>query len=220
MELLNFIFRLGVVFAIYGFLWGLIEIGFRILTAGRQRSLGEVYVLRGIKYIFLADVTFLFCIDGDIGNMNYLNQLILAGIILLTYFLGKLQNNQTRTRMFQMLGSMQTQFPKQLNVFNLRGEIFVIVLAIVVFAALNFAPEYGANPISVWFYESIISIEDAVFFGFIFKIIGFFFLLSLISKMISGVTFLLNGARPPKSPFDQQENKDDNDDYDPWEEVK
>lgn len=220
MDLLNFIFRLGVVFAIYGFLWGLIEIGFRLLTSGRERSLGEVYLLRGIKYVFLADVTFLFCIDGDASNMNYLNQLILAGIILLTYFVGKLQNNQNRTRMFQVFNNARAQMPKQLTLFNVRAEIAVIVLSLGVFAALNFAPQFAENPISVWFFESIVDIENTVFFGFIFKIVGFFFLLSMISKMMSGVTFLLSGARSPQDRY-KQDNEDTNkDDYDPWEEVK
>ncbi len=221
-ELFNFVFRLGVVFAIYGFLWGLIEIGFRLLTSGRQRTVGEVYLLRGIKYVFLADVTFLFCIDGDVSKMNYLNQLLLSGIILLTYFVGKLQNNQNRNRMFQVFTSARMSLPKQLTLFNLRAEIGVIVLALVVFTLFNFAPEYAANPISVWFYESIVDIEDTVFFGFIFKVIGFFFLLNLIFKMINGVTFLLGGARPPQDPYDQINNDQDqdNDDYDPWEEVK
>jgi hypothetical protein len=221
-DLLNFIFRLGVVFAIYGFLWGLIEIGFRLLTSGRERTLGEVYLLRGVKYVFLADVTFLFCIDGDVSNLNYLNQLILAGFVLLAYFLGKLQNNQSRTRLFQVFMNSRMQMPKQLTLFNLRAEILVISIAIAVFAAFNFAPSYAANPISVWFYESIIDIEDTVFFGFIFKVIGFFFLLSLISKMINGITFLLSGARPPQNPFERSGKKDDDDhdDFDPWEEVK
>lgn len=221
MDLLNFIFRLGVVFAIYGFLWGLIEIGFRLLTSGRQRSVGEVYLLRGIKYAFLADVTFLFCIDGDVSKLNYTNQLIMAGIVLLTYFVGKLQNNQNRNRMFQVFTNARMQLPQQLTLFNLRAEIAVIILALGIFTVFNFAPQYAANPISIWFFESIVDIEGTVFFGFIFKVIGFFFLLNMISKMINGVTFLLAGARPPQNPFDQQKNDDSKpDDFDPWEEVK
>lgn len=220
MELLEFIFRLGVVFAIYGFLWGLIEIGFRLLTSGRQRTIGEVYLLRGIKYLFLADVTFLFCIDGDVSKMNYMNQLILSGIVLLMYFIGKLQNNQTRNQVFKVFVNMRSQLPKQLTLFNLRAEILVIVLAIVVFAGFNFAPEYAANPISVWFYESINNIEDTPVFGFIFKVIGFFFLVSMISKMLNAITFLLNGAKTPKDPFDQGGNDSNEGGFDHWEEVE
>ena len=63
MNLLDFIFRLGVVFAIYGFLWGIFELGILMLSAGRKRTLSEIYFIKAIKYIFLADVTFLFCFD-------------------------------------------------------------------------------------------------------------------------------------------------------------
>lgn len=220
-DLLNFIFRLGVVFAIYGFLWGLIEIGFRLLTSGRERSVGEIYLLRGVKYLFLADVTFLFCIDGEVSKMNNLNQLLLAAIILLTYFVGKLQNNQNRTRMFQVFNNARLQMPKRaVTQFNLRAEIGVIVLALGLFVGLYFAPQFARNPISFWFFESIVDIENTVFFGFIFKIVGFFFLLSMISKMINGVTFLLGGARTPQNPYDQNDQEKEKDDYDPWEEVK
>lgn len=224
MELLDFIFRLGVVFAIYGFLWGLLEIGFRIITSGRQRTIGEVYLLRGIKYVFLADVTFLFCIDGGASKLNYLNQLVISGIILLTYFVGKLQNNQNKMQMFRILMNARMPKPVQLNLFNLRAEIIVITLSLLLFAGFNFGPQYAANPVSLWFYESIVDIEKTVFFGFIFKVIGFFFLLNMISKMMKGVTFLLSGAKTPKNPYDSDGdggNIDSNsDDYDPWEEVK
>lgn len=218
-ELLDFIFRLGVVFAIYGFLWGLLEIAFRILTSGRQRTLGEVYFLRGIKYVFLADVTFLFCINGDVSKLNYTNQLIIAAIVLLTYFVGKLQNNQNKNQMFRVLMNSRVQMPKQLTLFNLRAEIFVIVLSLAVFTLFNFNPSYAANPISIWFHKSIIDIEDTVFFGFIFKVIGFFFLLSLLSKMVNGITFILSGAKAPADPFEKHKD-DQDDDFDPWEEVK
>lgn len=223
MELLEFIFRLGVVFAIFGFLWGLLEIAYRILSSGRQRTVGEVYLVRSIKYLFLVDVTFLFCIDGDVSKMNYMNQLILAGIILLTYFTGKLQNNQNRNQMFKVFTNARMQMPKQLTLFNLRAEILVIVLAIAAFIGLNFAPELAANPISLWFYESIINIEDTPVFGFIFKVIGFFFLLSMIAKMLNAMAFLLNGGKAPRGPFDEINEggrNTDNDDFDDWEEVK
>jgi hypothetical protein len=217
-ELFDFIFRLGVVFAIYGFLWGLIEIGFRILTSGRERSIVEVYLLRGIKYIFLADVTFLFCIKGDSSGMAYINQLIFAAIILLTYFVGKLQNNQNQTRIFQIMGP-RMQLPKQLSLFNLKAEVLVISLSIILFVFFHFFPEYAANPISIWFHDSIINIEDTPVFGFIFKVIGFFFLLSMIFKMIGGITFLLTGGKPPtpQNPFQQKEDSDD--EFDDYEEI-
>ena len=103
-EILNFIFRLGVVFAIYGFLWGIFDIGLRLLTASRQRTMVETYIIKGCKYILLVDVVFLFCYEGIDRNLLVQNQVILTGIILLTYFVGKMQNSQNRTMIFQMMG--------------------------------------------------------------------------------------------------------------------
>ena len=57
MELINFIFRLGVVFAIFGFIWGIIQIGYNLLRAGSKKSIGEDYLIKTVKYFFLVDVT-------------------------------------------------------------------------------------------------------------------------------------------------------------------
>lgn len=214
MNLLDFIFRLGVVFAIYGFLWGIFEIGILILSAGRNRSLGEIYLIKAIKYIFLADVTFLFCFEGINSNMLVMNQVIFSGIILLTYFIGKLQQNQNKSMFFTIAGA---NMPKRQPLFNLRAETAVIIVALIVFVIFWFFPQYASNKISQWFHDSILNIEDTPVFGFIFKIIGFFFLLSLIVKMMRAFTFLLSGGKIGNQP--QKPNKEDNDRFDDFEEL-
>lgn len=213
MNLLDFIFRLGVVFAIYGFLWGIFELGLLLLSAGRKRSLGEVYLIKAIKYIFLADVTFLFCFDGTNSSMLVMNQVIFSGIILLTYFIGKLQQNQNKSMFFTIAGA---NMPQRQSLFNLRAETTVIIIALGVFTTFWFFPEYASNPISKWFHDSIINIEDTPIFGFIFKVIGFFFLLSLIFKMMRAFTFLLSGGNRVSN---QSSDKDDNDRFDDFEEL-
>lgn len=213
----DFIFRLGVVFAIFGFLWGIIDIGLRLLTARRQRTLVETYLIKTVKYLFLVDVTFLFCL-GDLNTHIIISyQVILAGIVLLTYFVGKLQNSQNRMAIFQMMGR---GLPKQpMFLFNLKAEIGVIAGALALFAILWFYPSIATNSVSRWFHASILSIEDAMFFGFIFKVIGFFFILNMIFKMIGGITFLLNGGKKP----DQKNgigDDSDNDNFVNYEEVE
>lgn len=215
-EMLNFIFRLGVVFAIFGFLWGMIDIVLRLLTGTRQRTLVETYIIKGIKYLFLADVTFLFCL-GDLDTHFIVSyQVVLAGIILLTYFVGKLQNSQNRVALFKMMSRGIPQTPQVL--FNLKAEIGVISAALILFAVLWFFPWLATNAVSRWFHASILSIENAVFFGFIFRIIGFFFILSLIFKMVGGMTFLLNGGKTP-TPDNGIGNDYSSDDFDDYEEV-
>lgn len=218
MEIMNQIFRLGVVFAIFGFIWGIFEIGLNMLSGGRTRTVSEVYFLKAIKYLFLVDVTFLFCLD-DAQNLISTFNIVIAGLVLLTYFVGKLQNQQNRIAMFQMMGAGMT--PKQ-TTFNLRVEIGVIVLAISVFSLFIFFPDVAKNPISIWFHKSIINIEDTPIIGFIFKVIGFFFLVSMIFKMLNGFNYLISGkpfvqASSSFQAFSKNKKDDEFDDYEEME---
>jgi len=219
MDLLNFIFRLGVLFAIYGFIWGIFEIGISLLSAGRRRTIQEEYVIKAVKYIFLVDVTFLFCLDLEQENVSMYN-LSVAGLVLLTYFIGKLQNKQNQIAMFQMMSN--AGMPNRVNNFNLKAEIGVITLAILTFTTFVFLPDYAKNPISIWFHESILGIEKTPIIGFIFKVIGFFFLLSMLVKMLNAFTYLISG-RPviqATSSFQRYKEKKKEDDFDDFEELK
>lgn len=214
MELMNQIFRLGVVFAIFGFIWGIFELGLNLVTGGRKRTIAEVYFIKAFKYLFLVDVTFLFCLD-DAQNLISTFNIVIAGLVLVTYFVGKLQNQQNKLAMFQMMGAgMQ---PKQAT-FDLRAEIGVIVFAIAIFSLFVFYPGIAKNPISIWFHESIINIEDTPIIGFIFKVIGFFFLVSMIFKMLNGFNYLISGkpfvqASSSFQSFTKNKKDDEFDDY-------
>jgi hypothetical protein len=216
-DLLNFVFRLGVLFAIYGFIWGLIELAVMILSAGRSRSLGEIYTIRALKYIFLADVTFLFCLSDLDSSMVMVNEIIFAGIILLTYFIGKLQNNQVRTKMFNITAPGMSQGKDK---FNMKIELGVIALSIIAFSLFWFFPQYASNPISNWFHESIINIEDTPIFGFVFKVIGFFFLITLFAKMVSAFNFLLSGQAFKKGVSNSYKEERNDDHFDDFTEIK
>lgn len=215
---MNFIFRLGVLFAIYGFIWGIFEIGISLLSAGRKRTVSEEYVIKAVKYIFLVDVTFLFCLDLEKENISIYN-LTMAGFILLVYFMGKLQNKQNQLAMFQMMGN--GGIPKTVNNFNIKAEIGVITLALSTFIVFIFLPEFAKNPISIWFHESILNIEDTPIFGFIFKVIGFFFLIGMLVKMLNALMYLLSGKPlvQASSSFQRFDKKKKDDDFDDFEEL-
>lgn len=85
--------------------------------------------------------------------------------------------------------------PSVQNNFNLTAEAIIITASIVAFILFWFFPEFAVNPIAEWFREKTIDMEKAPVFGFIFKIVGFFFLLSLIFKMVNTVLFFLNGGK-------------------------
>ena len=145
--------------------------------------------------------------------MVVLNQVIFAGIILLTYFIGKLQKIRVAKMLFNFAAA---GMPKQENNFNLKSEIAIIAIALTAFILFWFYPSFASNPISIWFHESIINIEDTPIFGFIFKVIGFFFLLNLIFKMVGAITFVLNGGKfGGRTNSNNQNDQNDNhfDDY-------
>jgi len=187
MDLLNFIFRLGVLFAIYGFIWALIELGLTLLRSGRPKTIVEEYLIKSVKYLFLTDVTFLFCTDlynGEISNYN----LLMASLVLLTYFIGKFQKEQNRILFFTNMSGLP-----QNNLFNPKTESILIGASVLLFVGFTFYPELAYNPVSLWFRSSITDIEETAIIGFIFKVIGFFFLIGMITKMINGVMYILSG---------------------------
>lgn len=217
-KFIEFAFRLGVVFAIFGFLWGIFQIALSILRGTRPKTVFEEYALKFVQYFFLVDVTFLFCVEKENESGILINELVLAGFILLLYFVGKFQKQQQRFNVLQFAGN---RLPNFKALFNLKAEIIAITFSIAVFTSLIFFPEYAKNPISSWFYVSILDIESTPIFGFIFKIIGFFVLLSILLKLVNGFSFLLSGApfMSVQREFNAGKKDKNKDDFDDFEEV-
>lgn len=215
MDLLNLIFRLGVLFAIYGFLWFFIELGLSFLRAGRKKTIGENYLIKSVKYLFLVNVTFLFCLDLNKNDISFYN-VMPSAIVLVTYFIGKLQQQQQRLQLF---GQLNAQIP-QMNDFNLKTEIILIVASLALFIGFLFFPQYASNNIANWFKSSILDIESTVIIGFVFKVIGFFFLLGMIMKMINAINYIISGKPVVdiKTNFNSKSNKDE-DKFDDFEEI-
>ena len=216
MKFIELAFRLGVVFAIFGFIWGIFQIALTILRGIRPKTLFEQYALKFLQYIFLVDVTFLFCLQKGDYLLNY--ELTITGLVLLMYFVGKLQNNQSKMQWFQISAM---QMPALKPLFNFTAEIAIISTALILFVTFIFFPEFAQNPISNWFYESILSIEKTPIFGIFFKIIGFFVLVNLLSKMLNGITFLLSGKPfiSVKKEINIETGTKRKDDFDDFEEV-
>ena len=64
--------------------------------------------------------------------------------------------------------------------------------------------------------------ENTPIFGFIFKIIGFFFLLSIILKMLNSINFLINGKKngdQNMSNDSNSQNIESDNHFDDYEEV-
>jgi len=214
MELLNLIFRLGVLFAIYSFLWFFFELGLSLFRAGRPKTIVENYLITSVKYLFLVNVTFLFCLD--LNDAVDLAKSLPTIIILVVYFIGKFQ---TRQRMANVFSQMENRFGNE--TFNTKTELALIAIAITVFISLFFFPQYAENNIALWFKNSIEDLETTVLIGFVFKVVGFFFLVSMIMKMLNAINYIISGKPlvDIQTSFRGSSKKKD-DDFDDYEEIK
>jgi hypothetical protein len=216
MDLINLIFRLGVLFAIYGFLWFFIDLILKMLVGGRTRTIVEVYLIKSIKYLFLVNVTFLFCLDINQQDVT-LQNLLPSAIILLMYFIGKFQQKQKQMRLMGSFGN------DSLNEgFNIRAEMVLIAVSILLFISFLYFPQYASNGVANWFRESIIDLETTVLIGFIFKVIGFFFLIGMIFKMVNALIYILSGQPfiDIQTSINSGKEKRKSDDFDDFEEVE
>ena len=207
MEILTLTFQLGVFFAIYSFIWFFIDLGIKIMTSGSVRGLIQTYLLKGVKYLFLVNVIFLFSIAENQVSIKD-SSMFPVVVILVLYFVGKFQKNQNTNALCSRMG-MQSKVIQ----FNAKYEIIVISFSILAFIGFIIEPSYALNPVSLWFKESIIDIASTALIGFIFKIIGLFFLLGLLTKTVNAFQFLLGKLVP-------SDNGPKQDQFDDFEEVE
>ena len=203
MEILGLTFQLGVFFAIYGFIWFFIDLGIKFITSGAVKSELSNYLVKGVKYLFLVNVIFLFSVSDTEAKIE-LRALVPVMLILFLYFVGKFQKNQNKNIFLSRMGIQSNAVQ-----FNSRYEMVLIMLSLFVFILFILEPSIAQNNIAIWFKVTIIDIETTAIIGFIFKIIGFFFLLDILAKTMNAFQFII--ARiVSKAP---SKNKDKFDDF-------
>lgn len=215
MEFISLVFRLGVVLAIFSFIWGILRFILTLLRGGIPLSYPFKVGLKTLQYFLIAELTILFCTEQNDGNIQ---RTILTGLILLMYFIGKVQNMQFKMMMIQIQGrGMQT--PEKPN---MRLEFGIVLLAMSLFTFLALYPDYAYNGVSKWFYTSILDIETTPIFGFIFKIVGFFFSLGILFRMVNSISMILSGKAfgNRNDSSNNQSQKDDSNRFDDYEEIQ
>ena len=213
MQIINLIFNLGVLFSIYSFIWFFINSLLKLISGGKKQTLGEIYFSKAIQYIFLANVTVLFGIQNN--GVNWSNSFF-SGLILSMYFIGKLQKNERKNILFNQFNGLMK---KQNNSFERKYENIIIGLALCSYIAFLFFPFLGENPVSKWFFDEIISFQKMPILGFIFKVIGFFFLINILIKISNGILFLISGNLSNKNIHPNSDSSNKNDEFDDYEEI-
>lgn len=211
MDILTLIFRIGVILGIFTFLWGLIRLALVMLFPGFGRDILSAYFLRGVQYLFIVQTTLLFCFADDTQLALGMDSIFITGLILLFYFVSKFQRRSTNR--LQLIGLMGSGKNILAPLYKKKAELIVLILGILFFITFLIYSDFLFNPLTIWFKNTIIGIEQAPIFGFLFKIVGFFFVVNVLSKTIQALLLILQ----PKKETMEERNENDFDDY---EEIK
>jgi hypothetical protein len=211
MILLTLIFKLGVRFAIFNFIWFFLELLHKMLTGMRPQFLAEHYILKALKYVLLVSITFAYCLEFAPTEPTYVlnwQKLVPGGLILMLYLLGKFQKQQEQ---IQFLAGFQ--MPIQQKPYSKNLEIALLVLSALTFTGLYFYPSLTEIGILNWFESNIRSLEKAFLLGFIFQVLGFFFVMSIFFRLLR-----IFRPKPPQSDLDAHQDED-LDEFTDYEEV-
>lgn len=199
MEILKFIFVLGINFSIFGFLWGIIMFLLRnFQSPDQQRSESLTYILRIVKYFLLVSVTanYIVVYQNDMaGETVSTFNIVLGSIVMGLYLLGKLQN---RAMMSQMANN--PMFSRLISKIDPKVERFLLAGSLLYFVVCLWYPSMVDNGLINWFTNAIIGIYETPIIGWIFSIIAFFFLINILMRGANVIGNILNGKSILETP--------------------
>lgn len=199
MEVLKFIFVLGINFSIFGFIWGIIMFIIRSL-GDRSKPQNETftYVFRIIKYFLLVSVTANYIAvyqTGQPGQQVDVMHIVIGSMVLGLYLLGKFQNRAVLNQFAQ-----NPMFARFMPKVDPKVEVFLLFGSVAYFVACLIVPTMVDNGLINWFTETINSIYEAPIIGWIFSIIAFFFLISILMRGANVIGRILNGQSIMETP--------------------
>ncbi|UKN01706.1 hypothetical protein K6119_18440 [Paracrocinitomix mangrovi] len=222
MEVLRFIFILGINFSIFSFIWGIIMFLLKLIQPPQsQGQEGLTYIFRIIKYFLLVSVTANFISVYEMGNAGAkadTMHIVIGSIVMGLYLLGKLQNRHMMNQFAQ-----HPMFSRMVPKVDPKVEQFLLIGSVIYFVICLMYPGMVNNGLNNWFTQSIISIYEAPIIGWIFSFIAFFFLISILMRGANVVMRILNGQSPMDNPkmnssfhfqsnFGRYENQEDEED--------
>lgn len=204
MEVLNFIFGLGIAFSIFGFLWALFMILLNFITSRLDFNLKQIHfiVLRVIKYVLLVAVVANYILNTQESGDNTsvaTSSLILGVAVMALYFMGKLQKPSMLGQFSQhkLVALLFPPIDPKIDGYIFSGSILSFILCLQI-------PTIVDNAVVNWFTASINSVYEAPIFGWIFSAIAFFFLINMLIRAANVIGSLVTGQpinKPKKGGF-------------------
>jgi len=216
MDILKYIYLLGIVYIVFSILWFFISSLPKFLSGAFITNSFSNYTFKSVQYYLIAALTGVHTTQYIQNNPNLNSQIpfyiTLGAIIIFLYLAGKTD---------KAIMSVQVQSNnKRIKLGGaLKYEPHIIGISILLFlASFNF-PILTQNPVTEVLYAGIFNFYNTFFIHFIISIVGYFFLFSLFSRgfaatgrLVEFINHLITGKpltqRKPKNknPFGNMGN--------------
>jgi hypothetical protein len=180
MEIFKFIFYLGIIYTIFGLLWGLVTFLYRAVR-GNQTGV-EKTLLQAAGYYFLASLTAMNVFkpfnvtERDSSSYAFM---VLGGIVLYFYLVSKLHKKRN------VLSTINGRFSAPDEKTNNTVQWILIVMTLLLYGTTLLYPQIADMQIHSWFYAKIVAIYDTVILNFIFGVVGAVFLIQVLIQGMS-----------------------------------
>ena len=182
MELLNYIFYLGINYIIFSILWFFIAASFKLLTQQLISANYTAYITKSFQYYLLSAITSLSTMKFIAKNEALTPLFVfLGGFILFLYLAGKMKKNK-------MLFALKAVINNNLSPQILKYEPHLLGLVIILYAFSFSFPLLVNNPLNTWFKETIENIYNTPIIGGIVSLAGAVFLITMIFKGVQTIT--------------------------------
>ena len=179
MEMLKYVFLLGIVYIVFAILWFFLSSLPKFLTGAFKNNSFTNYLFKSIQYYLLAGLTALqtvhFVSGNNIENTSVPFYIALGGVILFLYLAGKTD---------KAIMSVQVQSAKGKIKLGgaLKYEPHIVGISVIVYLLSFNIPSLVNNSFNLVLHKGILNFYDTFFIGFILNIVGFFFLFSMLSR--------------------------------------
>jgi hypothetical protein len=212
MDILKYLYQLGIVFIVLSIIWGFFMLLLRMITMGERKGIFEEHLLKSVNHFLIATLAASYALNKTIEDGLAGNGYIVATLIMLyLYMVGKLERRQMLMQMQQGFGGQMKSLVKPVN--KKVGMVY-LALTLVFYSVCVFYPQIVQNGFTQWFYITIQDFYDTPIIKWILMIVGFFFLLNILFRGVMQTQKLINGiANPHQNNNDHFDDNNGNDDF-------
>ena len=218
MDILRYIYLLGIIYIIFSILWFFISSLPKFLSGAFKTNSFSNYTFKSFQYYLISALTavqtayYIGSTPSLSGQVPF--YIALGGITIFLYLAGKTDK-----------AIMSVQIQSNNNKIQLGGalkyEPHIVGISIIIYLLSFNYPLLTQNPITEVLHSGILNFYDTFFIHFIISIIGFFFLFSMFSRgfsatgrLIEFINHIITGKpltkrKTKKSPFGNMGNMGD-----------